>query len=163
MRGISWCASKFCLVQKLFLAEVSTQLLKRKVIGGIGLQTHPHSCFLDLPIKTSLKGWHKPWFYYENHEPSLPHFIGRLPEFSGTWSKESTPVDLPIIADLGNLVNDHKSRGLTCVCMAAHWLACWVMPLKKQVHPGWEYSGVQDPTWETSVTPRPKKILELLR
>jgi hypothetical protein len=25
MRDISWCASEFCLVQKLFLAEVSTQ------------------------------------------------------------------------------------------------------------------------------------------
>jgi hypothetical protein len=36
------------------------------------------------------------------------------------------------------------------------------MPLKKQVHPGWEYSRVHDPTRETFVTPRPNKILELL-
>jgi hypothetical protein len=28
----------------------------RKVIGGVGLQTRPRSGFLDLPMKTSLKG-----------------------------------------------------------------------------------------------------------
>jgi hypothetical protein len=37
------------------------------------------------------------------------------------------------------------------------------MPVKKQVHPGWEYSGLQDPTQETFVTPRPNKILEFLQ
>jgi hypothetical protein len=33
--------------------------------------------------------------------------------------------------------------------MAAQWLACYVQPLKKQVHPDWEYCGLQDPTRET--------------
>jgi hypothetical protein len=40
--------------------------------------------------------------------------------------------------------------GLTRVYVAAHWLAHRVLPLKKQVHPCWEYSEVQDLTWETS-------------
>jgi hypothetical protein len=35
------------------------------------------------------------------------------------------------------------------VCVAAHWLARSVIPLKKHVHPGWEYSGLQDSTRET--------------
>jgi hypothetical protein len=30
-----------------------------KVIGGVGIQTCPHSGFLDFPMKTLLKGWHK--------------------------------------------------------------------------------------------------------
>jgi hypothetical protein len=47
--------------------------------------------------------------------------------------------------------------------VAAHWLAHRVMPLKKHVHPGWEYNGVQDLTRETFITPRPNKILELLQ
>jgi hypothetical protein len=33
--------------------------------------------------------------------------------------------------------------------MDANWLAHQVTPLKKQVHPGWEYSELQDPTQET--------------
>jgi hypothetical protein len=82
--------------------------------------------------------------------------------FSGTWSKEPTPARLSIIATLGNQVNDLKNQGLTSVCMATHWLAHWVMPLRNKVHPGWEYSGVHDPSRETLVTYRPSKILELL-
>jgi hypothetical protein len=56
------------------------------------------------------------------------------------------PTKLSIVAALVNRVNDLKSHGLTGVCVVAHWLTHQVMPLKKQVHPGWEYSGVQDPT-----------------
>jgi hypothetical protein len=33
--------------------------------------------------------------------------------------------------------------------VASHWLAHRVLHLKKQVHPGWEYSGLQDLTRET--------------
>jgi hypothetical protein len=127
-----------------------------KVNGGVGLQMCPNSGFLDLPMKTSLKGWHKSLFYCKNHEPSLPPFVGRLPMFSGTWSEEPTPAELPIIAALANCVNDLKNQGLTSVCVAAHWLARQVTPLKKHVHPEWEYSR------STFDTPRPRKIQELL-
>jgi hypothetical protein len=37
------------------------------------------------------------------------------------------------------------------------------MPLKKQVHPGWEYSGSNDPTRETFHNLRPNKMEELLQ
>jgi hypothetical protein len=53
-----------------------------KVIGGVGIQTHPHSDLLDLLMKTSLKGCHKSWFYCENQEPNLPFFVGRLPKYN---------------------------------------------------------------------------------
>jgi hypothetical protein len=42
--------------------------------------------------------------------------------------------------------------------VVAHWLAHRVQPLKKQLHVGWEYSGLQDPTRET----RENITLELL-
>jgi hypothetical protein len=51
---------------------------------------------------------------------------------------------------LTNKINLLKERSLTGVCMAAYWLARWVLPLKKEVHPDWEYSGFQDPAQETS-------------
>jgi hypothetical protein len=34
--------------------------------------------------------------------------------------------------------------------VATHWLAHRVIPLKKQVHPGWEYRGLQDLARETT-------------
>jgi hypothetical protein len=99
-------------------------------------------------MKTSLLGWHGTWFYCENHKPSLPSFVGRLPEFQGTWSEEPTPLRLPHVAALTDRINALKERGLIGVGVAAHLLAYWVIPLKKQVHPGWEYSRVQDSTQE---------------
>jgi hypothetical protein len=81
------------------------------------------------------------WFYCKNHEPSLPSFVGQLPEFQGTWHKEPTTIELPHIATLTNKINALKERDLRGVCVAAHWLAHRVIPLKKQVHSGWEYSG----------------------
>jgi hypothetical protein len=76
------------------------------------------------------------WFYYENHEPRLPPFVGRLPEFQGTWSEEPTPLNLPHIASLTNKINLLKDCVLTIVCVVAHCLAYRVIALKKQVHPG---------------------------
>jgi hypothetical protein len=46
--------------------------------------------------------------------------------------------------------------------MAAHWLVCRVLPLKKQVHPGWEYSGLQDLTRETSEKITPEILVKHL-
>jgi hypothetical protein len=55
-----------------------------------------------------------------------------------------------------------KERGLTGVCVATHWLAYNVIPLKKQVHQGWEYNGLQDPTRETTKKIHPDLLLKLL-
>jgi hypothetical protein len=65
----------FPLFKSYFFLKYQPSADNRKVIGGVGLQTRPRSGFLDLPMKTSLKGWHKSWFYCKNHEPSLPSFI----------------------------------------------------------------------------------------
>jgi hypothetical protein len=77
----------FPLFKKYFFLKYQPSVTKRKVIGGVSLQTCPHVSFLELPMKTTLWGWHGTWFYYENHEPSLHSILGRLPEFQGTWSK----------------------------------------------------------------------------
>jgi hypothetical protein len=62
------------------------------------------------------------------------------------------------VAALTNKINLLKEQGLTGVYVATHWLACGVLQLKKQVHPGWEYNRLQDPTRETNE----KIALELL-
>jgi hypothetical protein len=44
----------------------------------------------------------------------------------------------------------------------AHWLSHRVQPLKKQAHPGWEYSGLQDLTQETQDKMTPELLLKHL-
>jgi hypothetical protein len=85
----------FSLFKNYFFLKYQPSAANQKVIGGVGLQTCPRASFLDLSLKTSLRGWHRAWFYCENHEPSLAPFVGRLPEFQGTWSEEPTPLELP--------------------------------------------------------------------
>jgi hypothetical protein len=46
-------------------------------------------------------------------------------------------------------VNFLKEQGLSGVGVAAHWLSQRVQSLKKHVHPGWGYCGLQDPTCES--------------
>jgi hypothetical protein len=65
-------------------------------------------------------------------------------------SEEPMPLELPHVVALSNKINLLKERSLIRVCVAAHWLAHRVLLLKKQVHPGWEYSGFQEPTRETN-------------
>jgi hypothetical protein len=110
----------FCLFRNYFFLKYQPSATNRKVIDGAGLQTRPRAAFLELPMKTSLWGWHKTWFYCENHKPSLPTFVGRLPEFQGSWSEEPTPLELPHAAALTNKVNLLKECSLTGVCVAAH-------------------------------------------
>jgi hypothetical protein len=145
----------FSLFKIYFFLKYQSSSANRKVIWGMGLQTHPHAGFLDLPLKTSLRGWHMTWLYCENHEPCLPPCVAHLLEFQGTWSEEPTPLKLPQVAAPTNKINLLKEQGLTGVCVATHCLARGVLPLKKQVHLGWEYSGLQDPTQETNekITP----------
>jgi hypothetical protein len=152
----------FSLFKDYFFFKYQPSAANRKVIAGVGLQTYPHSGFLDLPLKTSLRGWYGTWFYCENHEPSLPPFIGQLPEFQVTWGEEPTPLELPIIAALANKINLLKEKGLIGVCVAAHWLARCVLPLKKQVHLGQEYSELQDPPQETNEKITPKILVKHL-
>jgi hypothetical protein len=60
------------------------------------------------------------------------------------------------VAALIDKVNLLKDKGLTGVCVATHWLARRVQPLKKQVHPGWEYIGSQDSTQQTQEKNNPR-------
>jgi hypothetical protein len=134
----------FPLFKNYFFLKYQSSAANSKFVGGVGLETCPRAGFVDLPMKTSLQGWHRMWFYCENHKPCLPPFIGQLPEFLGSWSEEPTPLELPHVTALTNKINLLKERDVIGVCLATHWLAHQVIPLMKQVHPGWEYNGVED-------------------
>jgi hypothetical protein len=45
----------FPLFKSYFFLKYQSNADKRKIIGGVGLKTHPRSGFLDLPLKNSLK------------------------------------------------------------------------------------------------------------
>jgi hypothetical protein len=52
---------------------------------------------------------------------------------------------------------------MTRVGVVANWLARRVVSLKKQVHPRWEYCGVQDLTCKSDQNIELAKLTELLK
>jgi hypothetical protein len=66
----------FSLFKNYFFLEYQPSAANQRVIGGVDLETRPRAAYLNLPLKTSLWGCHRTWFYCENHEPSLPSFVG---------------------------------------------------------------------------------------
>jgi hypothetical protein len=113
-------------------------------------------------LKTSLNSWQQQWFYCENHDPSLPPFIARLPEYDATWIEEPIETEMSAMKALASRVSELKRLNLTGVGVVANWLTHQVIPLKKQVHPGWEYRGVQDPTRESDDNIEVSKLIDHL-
>jgi hypothetical protein len=57
---------------------------------------------LNLPLITALKGWHKQWFYCENHKRGLPSFIGHLLEYDMMWIEEPMDNKMPTMTNLAS-------------------------------------------------------------
>jgi hypothetical protein len=105
----------FLLFKHHFFLKYQPNADKHHIFGGVGIQAHQHHDFLTLPLKTSLKSWHKQWFYCENHEPSLPPFVGRLPKYDATWVEEPTCIEMLIVSALPSRANELKGLSLTRV------------------------------------------------
>jgi hypothetical protein len=50
--------------------------------------------------------------------------------------------EMPLVTVLASRVNELKELNLIEVSVATNWFVPGVVPLKKQVHPSWEYSVV---------------------
>jgi hypothetical protein len=88
---------------------------------------------LNLPLITALKGWHKQWFYCENHKRGL------LLEYDTMWIEEPMDNKMPTMTNLASRVSELKGLGLNGIGVVTNWVAHRVIPLKKQVNPRWYY------------------------
>jgi hypothetical protein len=80
----------------------------------------------------------------------LPPFVDHFIEHDGSWLEEQTDAEMPVVQVLADQVSALKGLSLTGVSMVANWRACRVIPLKKQVHPSWEYNMIHDLTYEVN-------------
>jgi hypothetical protein len=113
----------FTLFKHYLFLKYQSRTNKHQVMGSVGIQARPHWDFLMLPLNSSLKGWHMQWFFCKNHEPSVPPFIGRLPEYIGSWIEDTKDVEMPIVKALANRVSELKRLTLTIASVVTNWLA----------------------------------------
>jgi hypothetical protein len=76
--------------------------------------------YLDCPLKTSHKNWHKCWFYVGNHEPKLEWMSDQASKFV-----EATMAAMKRIEDMKEFV-------LSVVHVAGYWIQRRVPPYARR-------------------------------
>jgi hypothetical protein len=66
-----------------------------------------------------------------------------------SWTEEPTATEMLVVLALAERMSKLKRLRLIKVDMVANLLPGRVIPLKKRIHPSWEYNGIQDPSCET--------------
>lgn len=152
---MEYCISTYLFIcAKLFLGVESHFNLFRKifrlkpqpsedVIGGAGFQIREQysNLYLKYELVSSHGSWKEKWFYIEDHKPS-----GYRPTYSSRWLDEPTTAESIKILDLLKKIADLKEQGMTGVAVARSFLKRRVQPLQLRTTPGYEYSGLDDPS-----------------
>lgn len=157
---MEYCISTYLFIcAKLFLGVESHFNLFRKifrlkpqpsedVIGGAGFQIREQysNLYLKYELVSSHGSWKEKWFYIEDHKPSLPKITCHRPTYSSRWLDEPTTAESIKILDLLKKIADLKEQGMTGVAVARSFLKRRVQPLQLRTTPGYEYSGLDDPS-----------------
>ena len=135
------------------------------IAGGAGIQLRSGkaSSYLGLHLKSSLKGWHKRWFYISNPAPCLPPHRGLRPLIRETWAALPSPGGMKQVNRLLEYIQRRKSEGVTGDCVVASFVNRRVHPIKERVHSASEFSGVGDPTRESDAEWTAEAFAERLR
>jgi hypothetical protein len=80
-----------------------------------------------------------------------------------TWIEEQVEAEIPIVQALVSRVNELINLCLTSVGVVANWLIHRVIPLKRQVHPRWEYYRFHIPTSESGDNIEANKLVLLVK
>src|SRR6266540_2329319 len=67
-----------------------------------------------------------------------------------SWISTPSPVEMLDVRTLLKRLEDSKiSDEVTSVGVVRNFIGRRTQPIKEQVHPAFEYSGLEDPTWES--------------
>lgn len=138
----------FNLFRKIFRLKPQPSEDDMQVIGGAGFQIREQysDLYLKYELVSSHGSWKEKWFYIEDHKPSLPKITGHRPTYSSRWLDEPTTAESIQIPDLLKKIADLKEQGVTGVAVARSFLKRRVQPLQLRTTPGYEYSGLDDPS-----------------
>lgn len=85
------------------------------VVGGLGVSLHISHKYLDSPLNTSHKNYHKCWFYVRNHASKLPEFMGQRLTPRLEWMSDPAPKFLEVVLAAMKRIMDMKDLRLTVV------------------------------------------------
>jgi hypothetical protein len=115
-------------------------------MGGVTFSLHQGTKYLEATLKDSNKRWAEEWFVVANPTPSLPPSTGYPPILSDKWEEMPTEGEMVQVRVLLAELTRLKADKLTGVAVALSFSKRLTQPIQDRVHPGYEYSGHDDPT-----------------
>jgi len=101
--------------------------------------------YLTVPLNTSLKGWNARWFYMRQSHPAIRYDADHIPKNQRSWSETPSNDDMEQVKELLSLIKGVRTNG---GLVAASFIVRLVQPYKERAHPGFEFKGETDSTWE---------------
>ncbi|RLN12401.1 hypothetical protein C2845_PM09G11440 [Panicum miliaceum] len=118
----------------------------KDVVGGATFLLRQGGKYPEVVFKDSNKRWAEEWFVVANPASGLLPRTELPPVLNARWEEKPTDEEMVevevLLAELQNL----KAEKLTGAAMALSFAKRLTQPIQERVHPGYEYSGREDPT-----------------
>ncbi|RLN11955.1 hypothetical protein C2845_PM09G13620 [Panicum miliaceum] len=116
------------------------------VVGGTAFSLHQGGKYPEASFKDSNKRWAEEWFVVANPTPRLPPHTDDPPVLNARWEEKPTDEEMVEVEMLLAELQKLKAEKLTSAAVALSFAKRLTQPIQERVHPGYEYSGRDDPT-----------------
>jgi len=115
-------------------------------VVGADLQFHPSMAekYTPYTLCRQIGDWKAEWFYIDNHAPAFPERTPGPPKQCNEWYAHADNAD-----QVGDLLKQNARRqreGVAGATVVSSWLSRQIQPLQCRIHPGFEYTGLYDPS-----------------
>ena len=95
-------------------------------------------------LRRQIGDWKVEWFYIDNHAPALPERTPGPPKPRHKWCVPAGNADQ--VGELLKRIARLRREGVTGATVVSSWLRRQIQPLQCRSHPGFEYTGLRDPS-----------------
>ena len=100
--------------------------------------------YIPYSLHCQIGDWKAEWFYIDNHAPALPERTPGLPKPRHEWCVPAGNADQ--VGELLKRIAMLRREGVTGVTVVSSCLRRQIQPLQCRSHPGFEYTGLRDPS-----------------
>ncbi|RLN12684.1 hypothetical protein C2845_PM09G13180 [Panicum miliaceum] len=133
-------------VRKLAWSPSTTMDTDIEALVAQGLLPEKGGKYLEAVFKDSNKRWAEEWFVVANPAPSLPPRTNLPPVLNAKWEEKPTEEEMVEVEVLLVELQKLKAEKLTGAAVALSFVKRLTQPIQERVHPGYKYSGREDPT-----------------
>ncbi|RLN03835.1 hypothetical protein C2845_PM13G17930 [Panicum miliaceum] len=131
---------------KVLMAQAYPNKDTPDVVDGATFSLRQGGKYPEAIFKDNNKRWAEEWFMVANLAPGLPPRTGLPPVLNARWEEKPTEEEMVEVEVLLAELQKLKAEKLTGATVALSFAKRLTQPIQERVHPGYEYSGCEDPT-----------------